>query len=48
MTRISNKTLDADDTFPTIQLNMIDGSTLNFPDDAGKDHSVLLVYRGAW
>jgi len=48
MTKLISKTLDADDLFPSIQFNLIDGTSLTFPEDAGNKYSLLLVYRGTW
>ncbi|MFK7894449.1 MAG: hypothetical protein AB8G23_01365 [Myxococcota bacterium] len=36
------------DTFPAVQLNITDGSTLTLPDDIQTDYAIVLFYRGHW
>ena len=35
-------------TFPSLTLNMVDGSSLNVPGDLNSKYKVILFYRGHW
>ena len=36
------------DRFPTIELNLTDGSTLRLPEEIPSRYLALLFYRGEW
>ena len=36
------------DRFPTIELNLTDGSTLRLPEENPSRYLALLFYRGEW
>ncbi len=36
------------DPFPTIELNLTDGSTVALPDDIEDRYLALMFYRGEW
>ena len=36
------------DRFPTIELNLTDGSRLTLPDQVSSRYLALLFYRGEW
>lgn len=36
------------DPFPTIELNLTDGSTVTLPDEIPGRYLALLFYRGVW
>ena len=36
------------DRFPTIELDLIDGSTITLPDQISGRYLALLFYRGEW
>ncbi len=40
--------LDAGSKFPTLRLNLVDGSELTLPGDLQTDYAVVLFYRGHW
>src|SRR5215510_2395181 len=40
--------LDTGDTFPTIQLNLIDGNGLTLPSGLSQPFNAILVNRGFW
>lgn len=40
--------LDNGQTFPTLRLPAVGGTTLTLPDDLSGSFGVVLVYRGAW
>ncbi|MBU1627912.1 hypothetical protein KKB18_11130 [bacterium] len=48
MAKFDTKFLDSNEPFPGLRLNLIDGTALNFPHEAGMDYSVFLIYRGSW
>jgi len=48
MAQTDTPKLDARDRFPTMTINMVDGSTLKLPDDMHGTWWVFLVYRGHW
>jgi hypothetical protein len=35
-------------TFPKLVLNLVDGGTLNLPDDLDSKYRIILFYRGHW
>jgi len=43
-----SKKLEPGDQFPALKLNMIDGSTLNLPNQSADNYQVVLFYRGAF
>ena len=36
------------DRFPSLTLNLLDGSTIKFPEEAPSRYTALLFYRGIW
>lgn len=40
--------LGTGDQFPSLTLNMIDGSSMTLPDDLEATYTVFLLYRGHW
>ena len=40
--------LSAGDQFPSIALNIQDGSSINLPDDISTPYALVLFYRGHW
>ena len=40
--------LNIGDTFPAIQLDLVDGGTLRLPEDIDARYRVILFYRGHW
>ena len=40
--------LQSGERFPSISLNLIDGTTLQIPGDAPSRYTALLFYRGHW
>jgi peroxiredoxin len=40
--------LTGGDTFPSLTLNIADGSTVNLPGDIETPLAVVLFYRGHW
>jgi hypothetical protein len=43
-----NQKLEAGDTLPEIQLQLVGGGTLTLPADMDSDFGVALFYRGFW
>jgi len=48
MAYVKDARLDADDVFPPLQLQLLDGTSLAVPSDLNGPHAVLLIYRGEW
>jgi len=42
------KKLGIGDAFPSMSLNLVDGSTLALPDGIDAKYRVVLFYRGHW
>jgi len=42
------KKLGIGDTFPTMTLNLVDGTTLDLPHGMTAKYRVVLFYRGHW
>ena len=40
--------LDSGDAFPSVTLNLLDGSELTLPDQLETPYGVILLYRGHW
>jgi peroxiredoxin len=40
--------LDAGQTFPAMNLNLVGGGSVNLPADLDSPFSILLFYRGHW
>ena len=40
--------LTGGEVFPTLRLNMSDGSTVTLPDDIETPLAIVLFYRGHW
>ena len=40
--------LQQGDRFPSLTLNSVDGSTVQFPQEAPGRYAALLFYRGHW
>ena len=40
--------LDTGAVFPKLTLNLVDGGTINVPDDVEARYKVILFYRGHW
>ncbi len=48
MSRLDSKLLDANDLFPSMELQLISGETLGLPEGTGEGYGVILFYRGYW
>jgi peroxiredoxin len=48
MARASTDQLDANDIFPSMELELISGEKLKLPDGTGDGYGVVLFYRGYW
>lgn len=48
MARYTAKCLDVDDLFPSMELRLLSGDSMNIPDELGDGYSVVLFYRGYW
>jgi hypothetical protein len=42
------KKLDSGDAFPPLKVNLLDGGSLNLPEDLAGHWSVVLFFRGHW
>ena len=40
--------LQQSDRFPSLTLNLLDGSTIKFPEESPTRYTALLFYRGHW
>ena len=40
--------LDTGAVFPKLTLNLVDGGTINVPDNLDARYKVILFYRGHW
>ena len=40
--------LNSGDSFPTLTLDLVDGTRLTLPDDVDARYKVILFYRGHW
>lgn len=40
--------LDTGAVFPRLTLNLVDGGTINVPDELDARYKVILFYRGHW
>jgi len=40
--------LNSGDSFPTLTLDLVDGTKLTLPDDVDARYKVILFYRGHW
>ena len=40
--------LQQGDRFPSIKLNLVDGGTVQIPDDIASRYAAVLFYRGHW
>jgi hypothetical protein len=48
MGKIGSVVLDTNDRFPELDLPLISGKTLKFPQEGGDGYAVVLFYRGGW
>ncbi len=48
MARIGSVSLDANDMFPKMKLQLVSGSNLSLPEGTGDGYGVVLFYRGYW
>ncbi len=48
MAKKGEEALDANDRFPELRLQLIDGREWVLPRDLGPGYGVLLLYRGHW
>ena len=48
MAQDAARKLDAGVKFPSLRISLIDGTTLQLPEDADGRWTVLLLYRGHW
>jgi len=42
------KQLNPGDPFPSFQVNLTNGGTLNLPTDLKAEYAVIIYYRGIW
>jgi peroxiredoxin len=40
--------LNAGDQFPSVKLNLTDGSSISIPEDNNSPYTIVLFYRGHW
>ena len=40
--------LDTKSIFPAMEIHLISGETIQFPECTGDDYGVFLIYRGYW
>ncbi len=40
--------LDVGSTYPKMELQLISGEALPFPEGTGESYSIFLIYRGYW
>ena len=40
--------LRSGDTFPSLALNLTDGTTVTLPQDISTEFAVVILYRGHW
>ena len=40
--------LNSGDSFPTLTIDLVDGTKLTLPDDVDARYKVILFYRGHW
>lgn len=48
MAKDNSTFLDANDPFPTLELNLVSGENLVLPEGTGEGYGVILFYRGFW
>ena len=48
MAQADTKKLDTGDSFPHLELRLVDGRSFTLPSDLNGHWSVLLIYRGHW
>jgi hypothetical protein len=48
MAKATTAFLDANDSFPELDIRLISGETLSLPEGFGEGYGVLLLYRGYW
>ena len=48
MARIATASLDTNDTFPQLELQLVSGGRLKLPEGGGEEYGVVLIYRGHW
>jgi len=48
MASIGSVSLDANDMFPKMKLQLVSGNTLTLPEGTGEGYGVILFYRGYW
>jgi hypothetical protein len=48
MARMDSKSLDTNDPFPKMELRLVSGEFLKFPQDFCDGYAVFLLYRGYW
>jgi hypothetical protein len=48
MAQATTTFLDANDSFPALDIGLISGETLKLPEGFGEGYGVLLLYRGHW
>jgi hypothetical protein len=48
MTQFDTRKLDYLDTFPNLDLSLVNGEEMRIPDDVRGSWTVLLLYRGHW
>ena len=48
MARIGSASLDTNDMFPNLELQMVSGEKLKLPEAMGQGYGVVLIYRGEW
>jgi hypothetical protein len=48
MARIASRSLDTNDMFPQLELQLVSGGRLKLPAGMGDGYGVILIYRGHW
>lgn len=43
-----SKKLGIGDTFPNLTISLVNGGTIDLPDEIGSKYGVILFYRGHW
>ncbi len=48
MPKKGSKFLDTNDEFPVLNLKLIDGQEISYPENKSESYSVIFFYRGSW
>lgn len=48
MSKEVSVSLDTNDVFPALNLQLVSGETLRLPEGFGEGYGILIFYRGSW